>query len=133
MEFDYRTSTGLEKQILEGHKQNLVCTRSQEKEAVSPQETEPDLPVSVQQFLVEAWLDNGLLWGQGTEYNSTGISPFEGGPHYPHYPYHSLASGQTTRREHNPAHQQKIGLSDLLSMAPPIKTRPSFPHSQSIP
>ena len=65
MEFDYRTFTGLEKQILEGCKQNLVCTRSQEKGAVSPQETEPDLPVSVQESLVEAWMDSGLLWGQG--------------------------------------------------------------------
>ena len=40
-------------------------TRSQEKGAVSPQETEPDLPVSVQEPLVEAWLDSDLLWGQG--------------------------------------------------------------------
>ena len=29
-------------------KQNLVCTRNQEKEAVTPQETDQDLPVSVQ-------------------------------------------------------------------------------------
>ena len=34
---------------LGGHKQNLVCTRSQEKGAVSPQETESDLPVGVQE------------------------------------------------------------------------------------
>ena len=27
-----------------------------------------------------------------------------------HYPYHSLAWGQTTGREHSPTHQQKIGL-----------------------
>ena len=46
--FDYRTSTGLGKQTLGGHKQNLVCTRSQEKGAVSPQQTESDyLGVSV--------------------------------------------------------------------------------------
>ena len=32
--------------------------------AVSPQETEPDLPVSVQESLVEAWADSGLLRGQ---------------------------------------------------------------------
>ena len=41
--FDYRTSTGLGKQTLGGHKQNLVHTRSREKGAVSPQETESDL------------------------------------------------------------------------------------------
>ena len=65
MGFDYRTSTGLEKQTVGGHKQNLVCTRIQEKGAVTPQETEPDLPMSVQESLAEAWVDSGLLWGQG--------------------------------------------------------------------
>ena len=65
MGFDYRTYTGLGKQTLGGHTQNLVHTRSQEKGAVSPQETEPDLPVSVQESLVEAWVDSGLLWSQG--------------------------------------------------------------------
>ena len=29
---------------------------------------------------------------RGTEYNSACTSPFEGGCHYLHYPYHSLAS-----------------------------------------
>ena len=77
---------------------------SQEKEAVSPQETESDLPVSVLESLAEAWVDSGLPWGQGSEYNSAGINPLEGG-----CPYHSLASGQTTGREYNPTHQQKIG------------------------
>ena len=32
------------------------------------------------------------------------------GHHYPHYLHHSLASGQTTRREYRPSQQQKIGL-----------------------
>ena len=48
MGFDYKTSTGLEKQTLGGHKQNLVCTRIQEKGAVNAQENEPD-------FCVSAW------------------------------------------------------------------------------
>ena len=52
--FDYRTSIGLGKQTLGGHKQNLVYNRSQEKETVSRQETEPDLPVSVQEPLAGA-------------------------------------------------------------------------------
>ena len=70
MGFDYRTSTGLGKQTLGGHKQNLVCTRTQDKGAVTPQETDPDLPVSVQESLVEAWVDSGLLRGRGTECSS---------------------------------------------------------------
>ena len=49
MGFDSRTYTGLGKQTLGGHKQNLVHTRTQEEAAVAPQETEPDLPVSVQE------------------------------------------------------------------------------------
>ena len=63
--FDYRTSTGPGKQTLGGHKQNLVHTRSWEKGAVSPLEPEPDLPVSVQESLVEVWVDSGLLQCQG--------------------------------------------------------------------
>ena len=46
---------------------------------VSPQETESDLPVNLQESLLEVWVD-------------------------------SLASGQTTGREHSLTHQQKIGL-----------------------
>ena len=53
MGFDYRTSTRLEKQSLGGHKQNLVCTRTQEKGAVTPQESDPDLPLGVQESPAE--------------------------------------------------------------------------------
>jgi len=68
------------------------------------------------EYLVEAWVDNGLPHSQGHglqqswELWCAGISPFEGGCHYSHYPYRSLASGQTTGREHSPTQQQKIGL-----------------------
>ena len=65
MGFDYRTYTGLGKQTLEEHKENFVCTRTQEKGAGTPQETDPDLPVSVQNSPVEAWVNSGLLQGQG--------------------------------------------------------------------
>ena len=47
--FDYRIFRGLEKQTLGGNKQSLVHTRSQKKGA----ETELDLPVSLQESLVE--------------------------------------------------------------------------------
>ena len=53
------------KQTIEGHKQNLVHTRTQEKGAVTPQETNPDLPMSVQEPLVEAWVGGGLMQGWG--------------------------------------------------------------------
>ena len=51
---------------------NLVHTRIQEKGEVTPQETEPDMLVSVQESLAEVWIDNGLPWVRGTEYNSHG-------------------------------------------------------------
>ena len=47
------------------HNQNPARTRTQEKGAETPQETEPDLPVCAWESLVEAWVYSGLLWGQG--------------------------------------------------------------------
>ena len=43
----------------------LVCTRTEEKGAVTPQKTDPDLPVSVQESLEEKWVHSGLLQGWG--------------------------------------------------------------------
>ena len=40
-------------------KQNLVLTRTQEKGAGSPKETDPDLPMSVQESPEEAWVSMG--------------------------------------------------------------------------
>ena len=51
------------KQTLGGYKQNLVCTRTQEKGAVIPQETDPDLAVSVQECLAEVGVKGGLRQG----------------------------------------------------------------------
>ena len=44
---------------------NLVGTRTQEKGAVTLQETDPDLLVSIQVSLAEAWISSGLVqyWG----------------------------------------------------------------------
>ena len=46
--------------LLEGTN-NLVCTRTQEKGAGTPQETDPDLPASVQESPAEVWVGSGLL------------------------------------------------------------------------
>ena len=58
MEFDNRISIIPGKQTLGGHKQNLCAPGARKKGAVSPQETESDLPVSVQESLVEACIDS---------------------------------------------------------------------------
>ena len=47
-----------------GDRQNFVRARTQEKEAVTPQETDPGLPVCVHQSPTEAWVSSGLLQGQ---------------------------------------------------------------------
>ena len=60
-----RTYTGLGKQTLGGHKQNLLCNRTQKKGAVTPKEMDPDLPVSVHESLGQAWVSGGLLQGWG--------------------------------------------------------------------
>ena len=65
MGFAYRTYTGLGKQTLGGHKQNLVCTRTREKGAGTTQGTDPDLPAGVQESLAEACVGSILLQGWG--------------------------------------------------------------------
>ena len=71
---------------------------------MTPQETDPDLPVCVQESAAEAWVGGGLLQGRGHWVWQCVHGTFEGGHHYLHY-LHSLAV-----RERSLAHQQKIGL-----------------------
>ena len=52
---------------LGGHKQKLVCTRTQEKGAATPKETDPDVPVSVQESLVRRVLVVARCRAGGTE------------------------------------------------------------------
>ena len=47
-------------------------------------ETDPDLPVSVQESPAEVCVGGGLLKGRGTECSSVCMAPFEGGCHYLH-------------------------------------------------
>ena len=42
-----------------------LCTKTQKKGAVTPQETTSDLPVGVRESLVEVWVSGGLLQGWG--------------------------------------------------------------------
>ena len=53
-----------------------MCTRTQEKGAVTPQATEPDLPVYTWESLAEAWIDVGPIVAcsgvRGIVYNSPG-------------------------------------------------------------
>ena len=96
--FGYRTYTRLGKKTLRGHKQKLGCTRTWEVGAVTPQETEPELPVGVREGVFgggvgQQWPATGSgHWLYSWEPQGAGINPLERGHHYLHHPYHSLAS-----------------------------------------
>ena len=59
-----------ETETLGGHKQNLVHTRTQEKGAVTPQGTEPHLPVIVWDSLVEVWVTMACCGARSTDHSS---------------------------------------------------------------
>ena len=61
---------------------------------MTPQETDADLPVGVQESPGQAWVGGGLLQGWGSECSSACMAPFAGGLHYLRYLHHSLASGK---------------------------------------
>ena len=82
--------------LLEDTNKSLCMhARTQEKGAVTPQETDPDLPVSVQESPVRRGSVVACCRAGGTECSSACMGPVEGGGHYPHYLHHSLAPGVT--------------------------------------
>ena len=71
---------------------------------MTPQETDPDLPVSVQERLVGAW----PAWpaaGSGHWEQQCIMGPLEGGRHFLHQ---SLASGQTQGGNTAPPFNRKL-------------------------
>ena len=136
MGFDYRTYTRLGKQTIGGHKQNLVSTRTQEKGAVTPQETDPDLSLSVHESLVEAYISSGLLQGLGQWVHATEWQLVHG-TFWRRSPLPSQPQPQFVLRWNRegtqPHPSTENWIKDLLSMAPPIRIRPRFPLSQSLP
>ena len=77
--------------------QHFDSIRTQEKGAVTQQETDLWVSVSAQESPVEAWVCGGLLQGQGHWVQQcVCVGLFEGGCHYLHYLHHSLISGQAT-------------------------------------
>ena len=115
------TSTGLGEtnSTLGGHKQNLACTKTQRKEAETPQETEPDLLLVLEGLMWRHWSAVAHCRDRGTGSNtpergrlvqvllefSTNptietTDPRAGSPQ----------AKKLTGKEHNPTHQQIIGL-----------------------
>ena len=99
---------------------------------MAAEETDPDLPVSVQESPGEVWVGRGLLQCRGTECSSARMGTFEGGLCYLHRLHHTLALGKQHEGT-QPWPSTENWIKVLLSTAPPIRTRFSFPHSQSLP
>ena len=119
------------KQTLGGRKQNFVCTRTQEEGAVTPQETDSVLPVNVQESLVEAWVGSGLLQGRGSKGGRACMGLLKEVTII--FITSTIIWLQVNNREGTQLHSSTENwVKDLLSMAPPIKTRLSFPLSQSL-
>ena len=109
---------------------NLVHTRTQEKGTLTPQQTDPDSPMSVQQCPAEAWVCGGLLQGGalrvavlvGDLLKEVTIN----------FITSTIVWPQVNNREGTQLHPSTENwIKELLSMASPIRTRPSFPQSMS--
>ena len=125
-----RTYTGLGNRLLEGTREPCVH-QDQGEGAATPQEPTLDVPASVQESPVEVWAGGGLLQGLGAptvvvrawdllrEVTVTFITS-------------TMVWPQVNNRKGTQSHPSTENLiKDLLSMALPIKTRPSFPLRQS--
>ena len=113
--------------------QNLVCTRTQKKGAVTPQETDTDWPVHACESLGEARVDSGLPQGQRHWQQQSweaSISLFEGVP-ITTLPLPQFGLRLTYREGTKPHPSAENWIKDLLSMALTTRTRPSF--HQSVP
>ena len=68
---------------------------------------------AVHQASLSSTISQSVLKLMSWEAQYAGVSLFGGGHHYHHHLYHSLASGQTIRRQHPSAENW---IKDLLSM-----------------
>ena len=102
--------------MLGGYKQNLVHTRTQEKRAVTPQETDPDMPMSVQASPTEAWVHSDAFQGLLKEVAIIFITTMEVCPQV------KQQGGKTA-----PCIKRKS--KDLLNMVLTIRATPRFPLS----
>ena len=105
--------------------QTKPSVHHQKKRPVTPTETEPDLPESVQESPVEAQVDSGLPWGQGhwIQQSWFGLRPnYREGTQ----PHPSTENWIKRFTEHGPTHQNKTQIPPV----PPIRKLPqaSYPY-----
>ena len=118
-----RTYIGLEKETLGGHRQNLVYTRTQEKGAVTPQETDPDCLWVSRSLVGQRWpaVWFGALsvavqvWDIFKEVSIIFITS-------------NIVWPQVNSKEGTQLHPSTENwIKDLLSIVLPIRTGPSMP------
>ena len=105
---------------------------------MTPQETEPDMPVSVWESPAELWVNSGLLWVKSIDYNSPGsrgmLAKFFLKEATITTTTPTIVWPQVKLRQGTQLHPSAENwIKNLLSMALPTRTRPSFPYSQSFP
>ena len=112
---------------------------TQVKGAVTSEETETDVPLRVQESLAEVWVNSGLPQGQGhwiqqsrESLDSLGVPAkvfFRRSSLPPFTPTTVWLQAKLQGGNTAPPIKRKLA----LSMALPIRARPRFPHSQSLP
>ena len=95
--------------LSEDTKIKCCVTRTQEKGAVTPHETDPDLPVNVQESRPDAWVSSGQLQGWG---QSVALCAWDFLKEVAIFFITSTIVWPRVKqqREHSPTHQKKIGL-----------------------
>ena len=130
--FDYNTFTGRGNRLLEGTNKTM-CTQGARRKKQCPQKRLSQtclwVPRSLQRRHGSTTAGCGI---RGTEYNSTGKSPFEGDHHYCHYPYVVWPQAKQQGRT-QPCPSTENWVKVLLNMALPTRARPSFTHSHTVP
>ena len=100
---------------------------------MTSQETDPDLPVSVQESIAEAWVCGSLLQGWG-HLSVAGLAWDRMKEVAIIFITSTIVWSQVNNREGTQLHPSTGNwIKDLPSMAASIRTRPSFPLSRSLP
>ena len=98
---------------------------------MTPQETDPGSPVSVQESPTESWVSGGLLQGWGLP---VAVHAWDVLKEVTSIITSTIVWPQVNSREGTQLYPSTENwIKDLLSMAPRIRTRPNFLLSQSLP
>ena len=112
--------------LLEGRNKTL-CTPGSRRKEQWPHKRQPNLPVSVQESLVEVWVNGNLLWGQRHWIQQSWHKSLWRRLPWSPLPLPQFGLRPNYREVTQPHPPTENWIKDLLSMALPIRTRPRFP------